>query len=72
MNDLLLSCDSGSLSILLLLDLSSAFDTVSHDLLISRLSGLGISGTALFDFLPISQIDNFIFLLRIFNRPPSH
>ncbi|KAL0147744.1 hypothetical protein M9458_056950 [Cirrhinus mrigala] len=30
-NDLLLSSDSGSLSILLLLDLSSAFDTVSHD-----------------------------------------
>ncbi|KAI2668802.1 hypothetical protein H4Q32_005609 [Labeo rohita] len=46
-NDLLLSSDSGSLSILLLLDLSSAFDTVSHDLLISRLSDLGISGTAL-------------------------
>lgn len=46
-NDLLLSGDSGSLSILRLLDLSSAFDTVSHDLLISRLSNLGVSGTAL-------------------------
>ncbi len=33
-NDLLLSGDSGNLSILLLLDLSSAFDTVCHKLLL--------------------------------------
>ncbi|KAL0153382.1 hypothetical protein M9458_051301 [Cirrhinus mrigala] len=46
-NDLLLSCDSGNLSILLLLDLSSAFDTVSHKLLLMRLSEIGISGAAL-------------------------
>lgn len=46
-NDLLLSCDTGSLSLLLLLDLSSAFDTISHNLLISRLSDVGISVTAL-------------------------
>lgn len=45
-NDLLLSGDSGSLSILLLLDLSSAFDIVCHDLLISRLSDVVISGAA--------------------------
>jgi len=47
LNDLLLSGDTGSLSILLLLDLSSAFDTVSHQLFISRLSNVGISGAAL-------------------------
>ncbi len=35
------------MSLLLLLDLSSAFDTFSRDLLISRLSAVGISGTAL-------------------------
>ncbi len=46
-NDLLLSGDSGNLSILLLLDLSSAFDTVSHNLLLMRLSEIGISGDAL-------------------------
>lgn len=41
MNDLLLSGDSGSVSMLLLLE------TVSHELLISHLSDLGISGAAL-------------------------
>ncbi len=46
-NDLLLSCDTGSLSLLLLLDLSSAFDTIFYDLLITRPSAVGISSTAL-------------------------
>ncbi len=46
-NDLLLSCDTGSLPLLLLLDLSSAFDTFSHDLLVSRISAVGISDTTL-------------------------
>ncbi|KAJ0022557.1 hypothetical protein NQD34_014691 [Periophthalmus magnuspinnatus] len=46
-NDLLLSADSGSLSILLLLDLSAAFDTISHSILLNRLSSIGISGTPL-------------------------
>lgn len=46
-NDLLLSGDSGNLSILLLLDLSSAFDTVCHKLLLCRLSEIGVSGAAL-------------------------
>ena len=47
-NDLLLTADSGLSSILILLDLSSAFDTVDHDILISRLEHLiGISGVAL-------------------------
>ncbi|KAL0151291.1 hypothetical protein M9458_053482 [Cirrhinus mrigala] len=42
-----MATDAGSVSILILLDLSSAFDTISHSILISRLSALGISGTAL-------------------------
>ncbi|KAL0149802.1 hypothetical protein M9458_054850 [Cirrhinus mrigala] len=45
-NDLLMTT-AGSVSILFILDLSSAFDTLSHSILISRLSALGISGTAL-------------------------
>ncbi len=46
-NDLLLSGDSGNLSILLLLDLSSAFDTVCHKLLLSCISEIDVSGAAL-------------------------
>uniref|UniRef100_A0A8C5AMC5 Reverse transcriptase domain-containing protein n=1 Tax=Gadus morhua TaxID=8049 RepID=A0A8C5AMC5_GADMO len=47
-NDLLLSSDTGSLNILILLDLSAAFDTINHSILLSRLqSTLGITGTAL-------------------------
>ena len=47
-NDLLLSADSGNSSILMLLDLSSAFDTVDHSILIHRLENwVGIKGTAL-------------------------
>ena len=47
-NDLLLSSDSGQLSILILLDLTAAFDTINHSVLLSRLkSSLNITGTAL-------------------------
>lgn len=46
-NDILLSMDSGLINILILLDLSSAFATVSHEILISRLSDIGITGSAL-------------------------
>lgn len=36
-NDILLSLDSGSFCILVLLDLSAAFDTVYYDIILQRL-----------------------------------
>lgn len=47
-NDLLLTVDSGQNSLLLLLDLSAAFDTVDHTILLNRLQNhVGIQGSAL-------------------------
>jgi len=47
-NDLVLSIDQQKVSALVLLDLSAAFDTIDHQILISRLSStFGISGSAL-------------------------
>ena len=47
-NDILLANDSGDYVILVLLDLTSAFDTVDHDILVARLQHLvGICGSAL-------------------------
>lgn len=47
-NDLLIATDSGSLSILILLDLSPAFDTVDHALLLTHLETVfGVTDTVL-------------------------
>jgi hypothetical protein len=47
MNDLLISVDKGHGVILVMLDLSAAFDTVDHDILIDRLcKHIGITGKA--------------------------
>lgn len=69
LNDLLLSGDSVSLSMLLLLDLSSAFDTVSHQLLILRLSDVGISGAALSWFSSYVSDRLFYISLQNFRSP---
>ena len=48
LNDVLISLDSGICSVLLLLDLSAAFDTVDHELLLDILSEeIGLKGTVL-------------------------
>ena len=47
-NDLLNGIDTGNICVINLLDLSAAFDTIDHDILLSRLEmSFGISGTAL-------------------------
>ena len=47
-NDILSALDAGSAAILLMLDISAAFDTLDHDILLSRLCNVyGITGDAL-------------------------
>ena len=47
-NDLLIASDNGLVSVLVLLDLSAAFDTIDHNIILQRLEHqIGIKGTAL-------------------------
>uniref|UniRef100_A0A8C6M2X5 Reverse transcriptase domain-containing protein n=1 Tax=Nothobranchius furzeri TaxID=105023 RepID=A0A8C6M2X5_NOTFU len=46
-NDLLIAADSCLISFLILLDPGAAFDTISHPILLNRLSSLGITHTPL-------------------------
>jgi hypothetical protein len=47
MNDALLGIDRGEVTILILLDMSAAFDCVDHGILLGKISELGITGNAL-------------------------
>uniref|UniRef100_A0A803TNY3 Reverse transcriptase domain-containing protein n=1 Tax=Anolis carolinensis TaxID=28377 RepID=A0A803TNY3_ANOCA len=46
-DDLRRELDRGSASLLVLLDISAAFDTIDHGILLGRLSGMGLGGIAL-------------------------
>ena len=46
-DDLCWERDGGSVTLLILLDLSVAFNTVDHGILLERLADLGVGGTAL-------------------------
>lgn len=63
-NDLLLAADSGHCSVLVLLDLSAAFDTIEHSILVERLrKWAGITGIALEWFS--SYLENRTFFVSI-------
>ena len=64
-NDILSALDAGSSAILLMLDLSAAFDTIDHDILLSRLCNVyGITGNALDWFGLISSVGYSVYLLK--------
>ncbi len=65
-NDFLLASDQGCISLLVLLDLSAAFDTIDHDILIDRLQNYtGIQGQALRWFRSyLSDRYHFVYLNR--------
>ena len=71
-NDLLLTLDSGENAILILLDLSAAFDTVDHNTLLSRLEQwVGISSTALQWFSSYLTNRSFIVSIGQFSSPSA-
>ncbi len=63
-NYLLLASDKGCISLLVLLDLSAAFNTIDHDILIDRLENYtGIQGQALRWFIdPACPIATTLFI----------
>uniref|UniRef100_A0A8C6P1G3 Reverse transcriptase domain-containing protein n=1 Tax=Nothobranchius furzeri TaxID=105023 RepID=A0A8C6P1G3_NOTFU len=71
-NDLLMINDSGKSAALRLLELSAAFDTIDHDILLSRLeSCVGIRGTVLDWFQSYLQDKSFSVNLGTFTSPPA-
>ena len=63
-NDLLMAMDKQKVSILVLLDLSAAFDTVNHSVLLERLSNrCGIKGEALKWF--VSYLENRFQMVKV-------
>lgn len=70
-NDLLMAADSGLLSILILLDLSAAFDTISHSTLLNRLASIGISDTPLVWFHSYLSGRTQFIQLKSFTSHPS-
>uniref|UniRef100_A0A671W446 Reverse transcriptase domain-containing protein n=1 Tax=Sparus aurata TaxID=8175 RepID=A0A671W446_SPAAU len=70
-NDLLMAADTGLLSILILLDLSAAFDTICHTTLLKRLSSLGITHTPLNWFKSYLSCRTQFIQLKTFTSQPS-
>ena len=65
-NDLLRFSDDGKCSLLILLDLSAAFDTVGHDMLIEDLITIGVGGGALKWF--VNYLSNRSFKVKVNNK----
>uniref|UniRef100_A0A3B5PRX1 Reverse transcriptase domain-containing protein n=2 Tax=Xiphophorus maculatus TaxID=8083 RepID=A0A3B5PRX1_XIPMA len=70
-NDLLMAADSGLLSILILLDLSAAFDTICHVTLLNRLSSIGITQTPLNWFKSYLSCRTQFVRIKTFSSQPS-
>ncbi len=71
-NYILLSIDSGSSAILILLDLRAAFDTVDHNILLKRLECVvGVQGLALEWFASYLKERTFSVNIGSFTSPPA-
>ena len=61
--------DEKKISILVLMDMSKAFDSINHDTLLSKIHNLGVSQTAL-EWFKREGIS--MFVLGMWFRSPSH